>query len=231
MVFMRKRVYLAKNDCATPPQEDAPVNMRIQASNMPVKALPSRLQDASRRADVRLVRRISVLLELLPQQAPVPGLCERWGLSPAWLYAWQQVCILRGLDSLVYRHGGGCPEKLPPKQKQHLGELMAAGPVVVGCERPRTVTVDRRIAPPTAASERSMIVSCHAAPQCSDTCHAYLPGGVQLGPGFSRRGSAHVRLGDWHSGNRGASRCYGQSQVGQHVGRTVHKRYSAPAAV
>ena len=69
-----------------------------------------------------------------------------------------------------------------------------------------TVTVDRRIAPPTAASERSMIVSCHAAPQCSDTCHAYLPGGVQLGPGFSRRGSVHVRLGDWHSGNLVASR-------------------------
>src|SRR2546428_12777516 len=44
--------------------------------------------------------------------------------------------------------------------------------------RSRTVTVDRRIAPPTAASERSMIVSCHAAPQCSDTCHAYLPGYV-----------------------------------------------------
>ena len=68
------------------------------------------------------------------------------------------------------------------------------------------VTVDRRITPPTAASERSMIVSCHAAPQCSDTCHAYLPGGVQLGPGFSRRGSVHVRLGDWHSGHLVASR-------------------------
>jgi hypothetical protein len=69
-----------------------------------------------------------------------------------------------------------------------------------------TVTVDRRIAPPTAASERSMIVSCHAAPQCSDTCHAYLPGGIQLDPGFSRRGSVHVRLGDWHGGNLGAFR-------------------------
>src|SRR4029453_5615149 len=72
--------------------------------------------------------------------------------------------------------------------------------------RPCPVTVDRRIAPPTASSERSMIVSCHAAPQCSDTCHAYLPGGIQLGPGFSRRGSVHVRLGDWHSGNLGAFR-------------------------
>ena len=69
-----------------------------------------------------------------------------------------------------------------------------------------TVTVDRRIAPPTAASERSMIVSCHAAPQCSDTCHAYLPGGVRLGPGFSRHGSVHGRLGDWQSGNLVASR-------------------------
>src|SRR5215467_4881798 len=46
------------------------------------------------------------------------------------------------------------------------------------------VTVDRRIAPPTAATERRMIVSCHAAPQYSDADHEYLPGDTQLVPGF-----------------------------------------------
>jgi transposase len=110
------------------------VSMRIQASHTTVKALPCRLQDAYRRDDVRLVRRISVLLALLTQQATVPVLSERWGLSPACLYAWQKAFILRGLDSLVYRHGGGRPEKLTSKQKQRLVELIEAGPLVVGCE-------------------------------------------------------------------------------------------------
>ena len=57
------------------------------------------------------------------------------------------------------------------------------------------VTVDRRITPPTAASERSMIVSCHAAPQCADACHAYQPGDTPCVPGSSHHGNVHVRLG------------------------------------
>jgi transposase len=108
--------------------------MRIQLSNATVKALQTRLQDAYRRDDVRLVRRISVLLDLLTQQASVPVLCERWGLSPACLYAWQKALLLRGMDSLVYRHGGGRPEKLTPTQRKRLVALIEAGPLVVGLE-------------------------------------------------------------------------------------------------
>jgi transposase len=108
--------------------------MRIQLSNATVKALHTRLQDAYRRDDVRLVRRISVLLDLLTQQASVSVLCERWGLSPACLYNWQKAFLLRGMDSLVYHHSGGRPEKLTPKQKKRLVELIEAGPLVVGLE-------------------------------------------------------------------------------------------------
>src|SRR6266536_531527 len=61
------------------------------------------------------------------------------------------------------------------------------------------VTVDRRITPPTAASERSMIVSCHAAPQCADAGHAYQPGDTPRVPGSSRHGNVHVRLGGWYN--------------------------------
>jgi hypothetical protein len=66
----------------------------------------------------------------------------------------------------------------------------------------RPVTVGRRIAPSTAAPERGMRVSPHTAPQCPDTCHVYRPVGVHLDSGFSCHGNVHVRLGDWHSGNR-----------------------------
>ena len=110
------------------------MSIRIQASNATVKALQARLQDAYRRDDVRLVRRTSVLLELLTQTATVPVLCERWGLSPSCLYAWQKACLLRGLASLIYRHSGGRPAKLTPSQKKRLVELIEAGPLVVGLE-------------------------------------------------------------------------------------------------
>jgi transposase len=65
---------------------------------------------------------------------PVAVVCERGGLSPACLYAWQQALLVHGVDSLVSRHGGGRPAKLTPKQKQRLVELIEAGPRVVGCE-------------------------------------------------------------------------------------------------
>jgi transposase len=110
------------------------VSIRIQASNATVKALQTRLQDAYRRDDVRMVRHTSVLLDLLTQTASVPVLCERWGLSPSCLYAWQKAFLLRGMDSLIYRHSGGRPEQWTPRQKKRLVELMEAGPLVVGLE-------------------------------------------------------------------------------------------------
>jgi transposase len=110
------------------------VCIRIQRSRATVKDLHSRLQDAYRRDDMRLVRRTTVLIDLLVHHVPVAVLGERWGLSPACLYAWQQVFLLRGMDSLVYGHGGGRRPKLTPSQPQRLVELLDAGPRVVGCE-------------------------------------------------------------------------------------------------
>jgi transposase len=110
------------------------VCIRIQLSRATVKELHSRLQDAYRRDDLRLVRRTTVLIDLLVHHVLVAVLCERWGLSPACLYAWQQAFLLRGMDSLVYGHGGGRRPKLTPSQKKRLVALLDAGPLVVGCE-------------------------------------------------------------------------------------------------
>ena len=131
---MSTRVYLSNYTCQTTPKEDTPVCLRIQLSRTTVKDLHSRLQHAYQRDDVRLVRRITVLLDLLVHHVPVAVLCERWGLSPACIYGWQKAFLLRGLDSLVYGHGGGRRPKLSPKQKPRLVELIDAGPLVVGCE-------------------------------------------------------------------------------------------------
>jgi len=92
------------------------------------------LQQAYLKDDVRLVRRTTVLIDLLVHHVPMAVLCERWSLSASCLYDWQRAFLLHGLDSLVYRHGGGRPEKLTPKQKKRLVELIEAGPLAVGCE-------------------------------------------------------------------------------------------------
>ena len=131
---MSTRVYLSKHTCQTTHEEETPVCLRIQLSRATVKDLHSRLQHTYQYDDVRLVRRITVLLDLLVHQVPVEVLSERWGLSPSCLYHWRQAFLLRGMDSLVYRHGGGRPEKLTPTQRKRLVALIEAGPLGVGLE-------------------------------------------------------------------------------------------------
>ncbi len=61
------------------------MRIRIQLSHATVKALYSCLQQAYRRDDGRLVRRTTVLVDLLVHHVPLVVVCERWGLSPACL--------------------------------------------------------------------------------------------------------------------------------------------------
>src|SRR5215468_12110742 len=131
---MSTRVYLSKHTCQTTPEEETPVCLRIQLSRTTVKELHNHLQHAYQRDDVRLVRRITVLLDLLVHQVPVEVLSERWHLSISCLYQWRQAFLLRGMDSLVYHYSGGRRPKLTPRQKNRLVELVEAGPLVVGCE-------------------------------------------------------------------------------------------------
>ena len=131
---MSTRVYLSEHTCETTHEEDTPVCIRIQLSHATVKDLSSRLQHAYRCDDVRLVRRTTVLIDLLVHHVPMAVLCERWGLSSSCLYDWQRAFLLHGLESLRYRHGGGRRPKLTPKQKQRLVDLLEDGPLVVGCE-------------------------------------------------------------------------------------------------
>jgi transposase len=134
MASMSKRVYVSRDIAVTTAQEDTPVSLRIQVSAATVKALHAKLQQAYLKDNVRLVRRTTVLIDLLVHHVPMAVLCERWGLSASCLYDWQRAFLLHGLESLRYRHGGGRRPKLTPKQKQRLVELLEAGPLVVGCE-------------------------------------------------------------------------------------------------
>jgi len=130
---MSTRVSLSKHICQTTHEEETPVCLRIQLSRTTVKELHHRLQHAYQCDDVRLVRRIIVLLDLLGHQVAVEVLSERWHLSISCLYQWRQAFLLRGMDSLVYHHSGGRRPKLTPRQRKRLVELVEAGPLVVGC--------------------------------------------------------------------------------------------------
>jgi transposase len=131
---MSTRVYVSRDMAVTTAQEDTPVSIRIQLSSATVKALHARLRQAYLQDDVRLVRRTTVLIDLLVHHVPMAILCERWGLRSSCLYDWQSAFLLHGLESWRYRHSGGRRPKLTPKQKQRLVELLEAGPLVVGCE-------------------------------------------------------------------------------------------------
>jgi hypothetical protein len=85
---MSTRVSLSKYTYQNTQQEDTPVCIRIQLSRATVKDLHSHLPYAYQHDAVRLVRRVTVWLDLLGHQVPMAVWCERWGLSPSCLYAW-----------------------------------------------------------------------------------------------------------------------------------------------
>ena len=66
------------------------MHLRIPRSRATVKDLHSRLPDAYRRDDGRVVRRTTVWIDLLVHHVPVAVVRERGGLSPACLDDWQK---------------------------------------------------------------------------------------------------------------------------------------------
>jgi len=110
------------------------VNPRIQLRRPTVKAMQERLHQAYDRGDIRLVRRISVLLEHLLHQIPVSTLNERWDVSVPCVYVWLNELLVHGVASLAYHHGGGRPAKLTPTQKKQLCGWIDDGPQAAGFE-------------------------------------------------------------------------------------------------
>jgi transposase len=131
---MSTRVYLSTHTDQTTQQEATPVCIRLQLSRATVKELHRCLPHASQRDDVRLVRRMTVVIDLLVHQGPMAVLCARWGLRSSCLYAWQKAFMVRGMDSLRSRHSGGRPEPWTPRQKKRWVAVIEVGPLVVGCE-------------------------------------------------------------------------------------------------
>jgi transposase len=125
---MSEWVYLTIDLSVTTVQEETSVSLRIQSSAATVKALHTRLPQADLKDDVRLVRRLTVLLDLLGPHVPIAGLSARWGRSTSCLYDWPQAFGLHGLDRFGSRPRGGRRPQLPPKQNKRRVERREAGP-------------------------------------------------------------------------------------------------------
>lgn len=108
---------------------------RIRLSGRTVKELQKRLDKAYTLGDVRLVRRISVLLGYLDQGLPLADLTAHWSICEATVYNWLHAFLLERMDSLVYHHGGGRPSRLTPSQKRTLCDLLDAGPEAAEFDR------------------------------------------------------------------------------------------------
>jgi transposase len=125
-------MYSCVEGSLTTTQEVTSVDARIHLTRQTVNAMQERLHDAYDRGDLRLVRRISTLLEHSVQHTPILELSERWGFSVSCFYVWLNELLLEGLDSLVYQHAGGRPPRLTKTQRQRLCELLDAGPQAAG---------------------------------------------------------------------------------------------------
>jgi len=108
------------------------LRLRIRLSDTTVKELHRRLAQAYTLGDVRLLRRISVLLGYLVQGLALADLLAQWSISEASLFRWLHAFVLEKMDSLVYHHGGGRPSRLTPGQKRELCDLLDAGPEAAG---------------------------------------------------------------------------------------------------
>ena len=73
------------------------MNARIQLTRRTVNAMQERLRGAYARGDLRLVRRISTLLEHFAQHTSILELSQRWDFSIACGYAWINELVLDGL--------------------------------------------------------------------------------------------------------------------------------------
>jgi hypothetical protein len=113
-------------------QRGLPPRSRIQGSSGTVKAFHNRLPPASLQDEGRLGRRTTVWLDLLVHLVPLALWGERWGLRASWLSDGPRALLWHGRGRVVDRQGGGRRPQLPPKQKQRVGELLAAGPLLGG---------------------------------------------------------------------------------------------------
>lgn len=106
---------------------------RITFQKETVKQLEQELQKAYAAGDLRLVRRISILVGIA-QGSVLAALLATWGIARQTVYNWLEAFVKDRWESLSYRRPAGRPARLTKSQKQELYDLIKDGPESAGYE-------------------------------------------------------------------------------------------------
>lgn len=107
------------------------MQFRIQFTSSMRKTLGERLHDAYRTSQVRLIRRIIVLLCLADGQT-VAQVATLLNLGEQTVRDYLRAFLVDGMASLTYRHPSGRPPKLLKTQRKELADAITAGPLAAG---------------------------------------------------------------------------------------------------
>jgi len=106
---------------------------RITFQKETVKQLQQELQKAYVAGDTRLVRRITVLVNIA-QGSGLAVVLATWGITRQTAYNWLEAFVKDRWESLPYQKPSGRPARLTQSQKQELYEMVKAGPEAAGYE-------------------------------------------------------------------------------------------------
>ena len=104
---------------------------RITFHKETVKEIQHKLGEAYRAGDLRLVRRISVLLGIARGEGIVT-LMETWKITRQTAYNWLESFVKERWEGLPYLKPSGRPARLTKSQKKELYETIQAGPETAG---------------------------------------------------------------------------------------------------
>jgi len=107
------------------------MRMRISLKSSDCEKLVERLRQAYANGQLRLVKRIHALLYILDGK-PIDETAAILDLSEQSVYNYVKAFILKGFDSLVYRHPPGRPPRLTKSQRKELCRLIDDGPEAAG---------------------------------------------------------------------------------------------------
>lgn len=107
------------------------MQIRISLNNEDWERLLSCLHQAYAKGQLRLVKRIHALLEVLNGKA-VEQVAKMLGLSESTVYGYIKAFILHRFDSLVYRRPSGRRPKLTQSQRKELAQWIDEGPEAMG---------------------------------------------------------------------------------------------------
>ena len=107
------------------------VDLKVHLCGNTRKEVLACLRQAYRSGQVRVIRRIDVLLHLAAGQ-PVAVVAELVQLGEQTVRDYLAAFLLRGCDSFGFRRSPGRPAKLSKTQRQDLAAVITAGPLAAG---------------------------------------------------------------------------------------------------